>query len=979
MGGGVRGQLRIAVLGSVRAWRDGSPLDLGPIRRQAVLAALALRPGTLVSHEQLLDDVWGGEPPKSGRRVLPSYVYPLRKALDVAGTERSGSVIRSGREGYRFVGDGARLDVTELAERVDEARRARASGGLATAVGLFAQAQALYRGEPLAGLPGPFAHGERRRLTRRRHAVQRERLECLVLLGRSADALDDLAALSASDPFDESLVALRMRALYGSGHQVAALSAYQETCDRLREELGVDPGEELRRVHQAVLRRDDGLLLGPAARSAAVPSEPRPRGPVNDLPSDIGRLVGRERELARLTASSPAGSLSVVAVDGPAGVGKTALVVRAARALRVHHPDGCLFVDLRAHSTGRRRLPPQRVLRRLLRSVGAADSEVPDDLDELTAAWRGATSSLRLLVVLDDVLSAEQVRPLLPAGPGSTVIVAGRRRLAGLEADRRVTLEPLETDEGLSLLRHIVGEERADREPEATRELVRLCDGLPLALRIAGARLQTRPAWTLAYLVDRMAGDERRLGELTAGDRSVEAAFRLSYDQLTPEQQRGFRALGVSPTVECDALTSAAMLGRPDWDAERILESLVDASLLQQPRPGRYRLHDLVRVHARRLADAAPARSEAGAARRAALRLFLDAGRTTSDWGPGGFPTGPQPAESPFGDWQEADGWLEAAGGELVDVVGHAAASGEADYACWIAEALTDYFIRRGRHHECRAALETALAHAEEATDRRMALALRNCMGIADIYQGRFAQAHAWFTEALHLSRHTDQREAARALTGLGTAELNSGRAEQAIPHLTAAVELAQRLGDTWLTAMGLCVLGVVHQSQGRHEEALTCFDTALPHAEKNGRPRMISMALANAADIHQGLGDHGEATRLLRRAADLAQQLGDVLLHALYLTRLGSAEHGGGNLSAAVALHHQALSRQRLLSPLTEPNCDRLEMEIRCRLGRTHLSAGRVAEAEEQFRTALAVPGAAEHAHEHAQAVAGLQDCQAR
>ncbi|MEU9121125.1 BTAD domain-containing putative transcriptional regulator [Streptomyces sp. NPDC048506] len=976
MDGGSTQRLRIAVLGPVRAWRDGTPLDLGPVRRQAVLAALVLRPGTLVSHEQLLDDVWGAQPPRSGRRVLPSYVYPLRKALDTEGAGRSGSVIRSGRDGYRFVGDGVRLDVTEVAERVGEAQRARASGDLASAMDRFSEAHTLIRGEPLAGLPGAFAQGERQRLAQRQRTFQQERLECLVLLGRSAEALDDLTALAASDPYDESLAALRMRALYGSGRQVAALSAYQDMSGRLRKELGVCPGEELRRVHQAVLRRDDEQLLGPAAHSAAPPTASRPRPAVNELPGDIGRLIGRERELALLTASSPPDSVSIVAVDGTAGVGKTALVVRAARALRAHHPDGCLFVDLRAHSTERQGLTPERVLRRLLRAVGAADSKVPDDLDELTAAWRAATSRLRLLLVLDDVLSAQQIRPLLPAGPGSRVMVSGRRRLAGLDADRRVTLEPLATDDGLSLLRHIVGEERADREPEATHELVRLCDGLPLALRIAGARLQTRPAWTLAYLVNRMAGDERRLGELSAGDRSVEAAFRLSYDQLAPEQQHGFRALGLSPTVEFDPLASAAMLGGSSRDAERILESLVDASLLQEPRPGRYRFHDLVRVHARRLAEAAP--QQARTARTATLRLYLDAGRIASDWGPGGFPTGPQPADAPFADWKEADRWLDAAGAELVDVVGYAAALGEADYACWIAEALSDYFARRGRYHECRTALEIALAHADGATDRRMAPALRNCLGVTDVHQGRYPQGHAWFTEALRLGRHrADEREEARALTGLGAAELASGRPDRAIPALTTAVELAERLHDSWLTAMGLCILGTVHHFQGRNEEALTRLADATAHAEKNGRPRMISRALVCAADVHLAMGRHGAARDLFRRGADLLQQVGDVLLHTLTLTRLGTAEQDAGNLSAATALHHQALSQHQLLSPLTEPHCDRLEMDIRYRLGRTHFAAGRVAEAREQFRTALAVPGADEHPEEHARAVAGLKDCE--
>ncbi|MFF4101995.1 BTAD domain-containing putative transcriptional regulator [Streptomyces sp. NPDC001903] len=979
-------RLRIELLGPVRAWRGTTPLALGPVRRQAVLAAMALRPGSTVSHEDLLDAVWGSALPGSGHRVLPSYVYALRKALDPEGTGYEESVIRSSQGRYGMAVDGIRVDVAELAELVQEARRVQASGDVATAMALLADALAMFRGEPLAGLPGPFAQAERRRLTERRRTLQSQRLECLLLLGRAAEALDGLATLSAAEPYDESLLALHMRALYANQRQAEALNAYQGMRERLRDELGVSPGDALGRVYEAVLRRDDELLLGPAAaRSAALPAAgpadlsapPRPRPPVNELPGVTGVLIGREHEQALLATAFPPDSVGVAAVDGIAGVGKTALVVRAAQELRGRYPDGCLFVDLRAHSPGRQKLSPQRVLRRLLRTIGTADSEVPADLDELGAAWRAATGSLRLLLVLDDARGSAQIRPLLPAGPGSMVIVASRRRLAGLDADRRITLEPLETDDAQTLLGHLVGEERAAGERAATRELARLCGGLPLALRIAGTRLQTRPVWTLAHLVDRMSDDDRRLGELTAGDRSLEAAFRLSYDQLTPSQQQGFRALGLTPTSEFDALTPAAMLGRPAREAEQLLESLVDTSLVQQPRPGRYRLHDLVRVHARRLAEAAPA--ETGAARTAVLRLYVDAGRTASDWGSAGFPTGP-PSTGAFTGWADASAWLNAADAELADVVGHAAGLGEADHACWIAEALTDHFLRRGRYHEGRTALEVALPQADLATDRRMAPALRNCLGIVEIYQGDAARARAMFTEALRLSRdRADRREEARALSGIGAAELNSGEFERALSPLTAAVDLARGVEDDWLVAMVLCLLGMTYRTLGRTGDALLCLAEAAVRAEANGRPAMISRALSCAADVHLDLGQFAEARELLRRAADLVQQAGDLPLTAITLSMLGTAELGAGNLEAAMALHHEALSRIQSLSALNEPEQIRMEMEIRSRLGRAYSAAGRVREAGQQFRTVLAVPGAGAYPTARALALAGLKECETR
>ncbi|MFC8512780.1 BTAD domain-containing putative transcriptional regulator [Streptomyces sp. NPDC057257] len=943
MDGGTSPWLRIEVLGPVRAWRTGTPLDLGPVKRQAVLTALALRPGVELSHDQLLDRIWGEDPPAGGHKVLPTHVNSLRRALDPPGTPHTESVIRSGKGWYSFEAGAVRLDTADLTERADEARRTLASGEPATAADQFTAALTLFRGEPLAGLSGPFADAERQRLLNRLRGLHLDRLDCLIRLGRHAEALDELAAMPVSDPYDESVVALRMRALYGAGRQAEALKVYQDMYGLLREELGIAPGEELRRVHGAVLRRDDERLLGPA------PARPR-RRTLNELPGDAGKLVGRETELGVLTAPSTPGAVSVMTVDGTAGVGKTALVVRAARELSADYPDGCLFVDLRAHST-RRRQSPEQALQRLLRSLDTAHGELPSDLEELTAAWRAATSPLRLLLVLDDALDADQIRPLLPAGAGSRVLVAARRRLADLDADRRITLEPLPGGDAVSLLRHIVGEDRADREPEATHELVGLCDGLPLALRIAGSRLQNRRAWTVSYLVGRMTGDEHRLGELSVGDRSVEAAFRMSYDQLTPEQQQGFRAVGLAPTVEFDALTPATMLGWPVRKTEAVLEALVDTSLVQEHRPGRYRLHDLVRVHARRMAEEDPA--EAAEARRAALGLFLDAARTASDWGPAGFPTGPWPTDTPFPDWRDAEAWLNAAGGELVDVVGYAVAHGEPDYACWIAEGLCDYLVRQFRYHESRTALEIALAHTHEAADRRMTAAVPSCLGYTVVYERRYRHSRAMFARALDAGRSlADKGEEARALAGLGSVALSVGESEQAITHVTAALKLAGQVGDDWIAAMALVIQGLAHQYQRQNQEALDCFTAARPPAATGGRPRMLGRVLSCAADIHLRLEQYGEAKALLRQAVGLVEEGGDIFLCARSLTRLGTAELGaGGEPSAAIAFHQQALLQLRLLSPLTFPGYDWLEMDIRGRLGQAYLSAGYVREAAAQFQ----------------------------
>lgn len=647
------------------------------------------------------------------------------------------SVIDSVRGGYRFAPNRACLDVARWEEGAAEGRSAREAGDLDAAVSVWSTALGLFRGEPLAGIPGPCAEGERLRLAEHRLLVVRDKADCQLRLGRHAEVVAELFSLTATHPHNEALAALLMRALHAGDRQADALDVYAATRRRLVDAQGVEPGAELRRVHEAVLRGD---ASGPRQPGLAT----RPKRARHELPVEIGDFTGRDRELDLLALPGAAHAVTVRVVDGMAGVGKTALAVRAARTLRDAYPDGCLFVELHGNRESRERREatgPHRVLRRLLRAVGAAEGEDSEDLDELAASWRAATASLRLLLVLDDAARAEQVRPLLPAGPGSMVLVTSRRRLTGLDADRRLSLTPLGMDDAAGLLARIVGG-TAGREDAAVRRLAALCDRLPLALRIAGARIQDRPPWAVEALVAQLADDERRLDALAAEDRSVEVAFQVSYDQLPAAEQRAFRALGLSPTVRLDRLTLAALLGGTPLDAGRVLESLADASLVQRVAAERYRLHDLVAVYARRIATSSPGTSspatrssatsspaKATAARSGVFQLYVAAAHSASDWGNPALRTGPQ-GTRPFADWEEATNWLDAAGGELVDVIGQAAAAGHLDDACRIAEGLVDYLTRQGRFHECRTALELLVPLVDRAGDLRTAAALRRVIPV---------------------------------------------------------------------------------------------------------------------------------------------------------------------------------------------------------------------------------------------------------
>lgn len=871
-------RLRFEVLGPLRAWHGQTRLDLGPARQQAVLAALLLRPDVTVSQWELTDGLWE-RPPESN--VLPVYVRRLRRCLDTPGQKLRDSVIVSDRGGYRFASSGVRLDVARLDEVAAVAAAAEEAGDLPTAVDKFADALELFHGEPLTGLPGAFVQGERRRLEERKNLLLRRKLHSQLKLGRYDEVIGELSALVSTDPPSEPLAALLMRALYGSGRQVEALEVFTDVRERLVDQLGVEPGEELRQVQEAVLRGDD-TLLGVVQRREA------PRRVRNELPATIGELEGRERELALLVGSADPGSVSVDAVDGVAGAGKTTLAVSAAHRLREGYPDGALFVDLHGHTEGREPVAPERALRRLLRAVGVENGAMPDDLDELAASWRAATAPLRLLLVLDNVESAGQVRPLLPTGPGSKVLVTSRRRLSGLDAGCRVSLGALGLDAAERLLGRIVGTPRAEGDRFAVRALAGLCGRLPLALRIAGARLQNRPMWTFKDLVDRMSDDERRLGELTAEDRSVEVALQLSYEQLPPAEQLTFRMLGLSPTPEFDRVAVAALLDCAPADAERGLESLVDASLVQEPAIGRYRLHDLVAVYARRLACQEPAEIVDGARKRV-FGLYLGAARHASEWGVARFPEVPESV--PFTGQRDAAVWLDAAG-DLSEVVAHAADSGRGDFACSIAEALVDHLVRQERYHECRVALEIALPLAEEVGDGWLAERALSALGYLAHVRGRDEEALLHFTRARELSEELGRSAMlARVLYHIGTVRLNLGSYAEAALDLRKAVGLAEEMTDVLLSICGLARLGTAEAELGNLDKAFELHRRALAMITDETVAGMETEVRNRLGRAHLAAGDLASAREQFERVlgvlgTDVEHPEHAIALEGLDLTR---------------------------------------------------------------------------------------------
>ncbi|WP_405471461.1 AfsR/SARP family transcriptional regulator [Streptomyces canus] len=996
--------LRFEVLGPLRSWRGGAPLKLGPVKRQAVLAALLLRQGAVVSHERLLDAVWGEEPPAGGHKVLPTHVNSLRRVLDPEGTPPAESVIRSGKGWYCFVVEEVRLDTADLDERGDEALRTVASGDLATAAAQLSAAIGLFRGEPLAGLPGPFAQEERQRLEERRRTFRLERLKCLVLLGRFGDALDDLSGLSASsmaDRYDESLTALRMRALYGRGRQAEALRTYEDLRVRLRDELGADPGEELRRVHEAVLHQDDAFLLRPPP---SVLSTPRERAMSAELPHDTPGFAGRTGELDRLhsllaPARTPGTANTVVisAIGGAAGIGKTALAVHWAHQVRGRFPDGQLYVNLHGFDHDRQPLEPGEALELLLRSLGLAASEIPPHHEAQGRVFRTLLADRRMLVLLDNAASAEQVRPLLPSGPTCCVLVTSRNRLGDLVAHdgaHALPLDLLQPDEARALLSRTLGTDRVDDDNHAVDELIRLCGSLPLALRVAAARLAGDPALRTADLVAEM--NEGNKLEALEPDRDANSplrtAFSVSYRVLAPGARRLFRLLGLFPGAEFTTEAAAALLDAPLSQARRLIGALTSAHLVEPATAARYRFHDLLREYAQECALVEEAAPDREAALERLLIWYLNAIRTTA--GTGLFPELPtslRPDRHPGMPSAIAAGpWLDAERANLLAVINHAAHHGPRPVAWHLTSALFSHFWIHLPRKTWQTTAQTALDAAEAESDLFGQAAMHSSLSAARWDRGHVRQAMEHATRALDISRelgwasgeasglglrgmaywsmarldsaHDDFTAGLRifretgnlyfegfGMVGLGMACRDLGRLHEAADHLERAVGLEAEV-SWWDAGSALQLLGGVYWELGRLTDGLDLLGPEVTSDKRAGYRDGRAMMLDAIAKINIELGRHGEGLEQAERAFALVEDTKRHWVQSGILNTIAAARRRLVHLDRALQAGEQALALAR------EARFRRAEADSLICLSLTYREAGRYDEARTHAEQALAL-----------------------
>jgi DNA-binding SARP family transcriptional activator len=591
---------RFAVLGPVRAWRGDDEIDLGSPQQRAILAVLLLQGGTPASPDQLVDAVWGGAAPRAAVGMVRSYVSRLRHAL---GPGDPAAVIESVGGGYALRGHD--LDLTEFQRQLGIARQAGRAGDAAAAL---RTALSLWHGTPLAGVNGAYAEFERTRLAQLRLTAIEDLAAADIEAGRHVDAAAELAEVIAEQPLRERPRELLMLALYRSGRQADALAVFTQVQRLLETELGLYPGPELREMQRRILASDP-TLAGRAIASSHGPTQ---------LPPDLPDFVGRaELRIADALTPSDAG-VPVVGVEGLAGVGKTSLAVHVGHAVAAKFPDGQLFVDLGVAG---------EPLAELLRGIGVPDTELPASPRERAVLWRTLTTGRRLLVVLDDARDAEQVRPLLPGVGGSAVVITARQRLYGLASVHWLKLVGLDEHDSVALLERLVGVHRVRSELAEVRELVRHTAGLPQVLEAIGMRIASRPGWSIAEARQRLSRPDVGSPVFPPECGAIERPYESAMAQLAPVQARAFRLLAVPDGPDISVAAAAAVLDMSRGDTSALLESLVDAHLVEQGGPDRYFYQEPLRMFARSHAFADDGADATQAALTRLVRFYSAEGR----------------------------------------------------------------------------------------------------------------------------------------------------------------------------------------------------------------------------------------------------------------------------------------------------------------------------------------------------------------
>ena len=879
--------MEIRLLGPVQARIGATTVDLGPRQRRLVLAVLALEINRLVPVDRLVELVWPVRPPRTASHAVRVSVSSIRALISEAGADLT--VVTRG-SGYQLRADPMLIDVHRFQELVtrshdiadDQARLA-----------LLDEALGLWRGPALVDTADPEVIEELvGGLTETRLVAQEDRFDALLGLGRHQEALGELTTLADQHPTRERLVGQLMLALHRGGQSSRALAVSRRTRTLLAEELGLDPGDELSRLELAILRNDQALTIS-AEQPPVTMTVPAL------LPPAIGDFTGREAQFAALDA---AGAVKVVV--GTAGVGKTALAVQWGHRVRAKFPDGQLYVNLNGYSVGPP-VQPLHALSQFLRAVGVPPDQVPVDLAEATGLYRTLLADRKVLVLLDNVVNAEQVRALLPAGPDCQVVITSRDRLDGLVAldgAQRLALDVMSPDEALSLLRRMIGGERIDADPAAAQVLASTCARLPLALRITAAQLASHPWQPIA---DHVAALDQ--GDLLAslridGDEqsAVRAAFDLSYSGLKPAAQELFRRLGLIPGPDVSAESAAALISSTVGVATRLLDQLAAAHLVDQPEPGRYTCHDLLRHYARERSceqDSAQEREEV-------LCRLLDnylrhARAAVGVLYPNMLQLVP-PTKDLFDDFASALAWLDAERPSLIAAIHHAARAGLKERAWLLADALRAYLYQRGEITDWFSVARLALSLSTE--DARANATALFSLGTAHYAVNQYAEATQMWTAALELFRETGWLFGqACVLNNLGLVSESTGELTTAGAYYEQALRVGLRLGSRFAEGMTLVNLGVLVQQRGEIDRAIDFCRRGLT-VQREINPRAEGTMLTFLGGALYQRGELDEALESCTAGLACSRELGAHIDEAQSQAYIAQIQHAAGRSDEALA-----------------------------------------------------------------------------
>ncbi|MDQ1293139.1 MAG: hypothetical protein QG608_1020 [Actinomycetota bacterium] len=977
---------RFRLLGELGIAGRPGPLPCGP-KPQIMLAALLMDAGTVISDRSLAEAIWGDEPPGDVPEILYSHVSRLRRLLRTARTPvgSAPATIRRRTGGYVVTLDKSAVDVHEFRRLV---ARARGVGNNRARYAVLDEALGLCDGVPLNGLPGRWAADMRRTLVREQLEACLAWADVAIDLGHADEAVTRLTALRQAHPLAEPLVAALMRGLAVTGRVPEALDCFVEIRSRLAEDLGVDPGLRLREVHESLLRGTladvvcrtrppaDVALPDPGTVPAApvVPTAPAaPAAPVvpAQLPIDLRIFAGRQAELALLddvlssrTDADVDEGATLCVVSGTAGVGKTALVVRWAHRTARAFPDGQLFVDLRGFDPADP-VDPNEVLEAFLRAMGIRHPDIPTDPAERAALFRTEAARRRMLVVLDNASSEDQVRPLLPGSGPSMVLVTSRKTLTGLvvrEGAHRVNLRLMSAPESLVLLRSLIGR-RVDEDPGQADALAVHCARLPLALRVAAELAREHEDRSLSDLVAELRDEHDRLNVLGrhVDDRTaVRTVVSWSYRNLTPQVARVFRLLGLHPGPDIDVHGTAALAGIDPDRADEALRLLTEAHLVQQSGHGRAGMHDLLRAYAKELAE----RQEPPPERDAALDRLLDVSVAMADvaaavlHGQGqlrrlpGLELRTPPSQSwcPR-DRDEALAWFDAGLAASVRLAGLASRRGRSTHVVRLAMALSRYLEGGGHLSDALKMHDLAVRAAGELGN--LPAQAHGLVDLALIHQqyGHYDTAEDFLRRAEDLGGSaSDPWSRARAAGNLGTLQALGGQPHEGIASLRRSLELNRAAGSRDGEVIALNNIGHIYERIGDFDQSYTHLREALELCREVGNPSTLGILLGSLGAVQMRRGEYSSAVAFHREALGFVRSSGHRTHEGKVLNSLGKVHQAAEDVTAAESCFQQAL---RLALDLANTE---LEVSARTNLGSVYMATDRVDEAVDQLTSVLAL-----------------------